>query len=63
MQKKKRATLSVENLKMVINQQKLISFNYHHDLEILNNISDKSTRNTSLGPTVEFIYIWGGFGR
>ena len=41
--KQKKATLSVENLKMVINQQKLISFNYHHDLEILNNISDKST--------------------
>ena len=26
---------------MVINQQKLISFNYHHDLATLNNVNDK----------------------
>lgn len=40
---KQKAILSVENFKMVINQQKLISFNYHHDLATLNNVNDKNT--------------------
>ena len=58
---KKKATLSVENFKMVINQQKLIIFNYHYDLEILNNISDKSTPlQKHISWSYCWVYIYGG---
>ena len=48
---------------MVINQQKLISFNYHHDLATLNNVNDKNTpleKHISWSYCWVYIYIYGG---